>query len=52
MYFDGLAKEVTNDVMFYADDTSIFATHKDNIDFAQKSLQDELSAASGYEQNG
>ena len=52
MYLDGLASKVTNDVMFYADDTSLYMTHnKDNIDTAQRSLQHDLDAICDYGRN-
>ena len=52
MYLDGLARKVTNDVMFYADDTSLYMTHnKDNIDTAQRSLQHDLDAICDYGRN-
>ena len=49
MYLDGLANKVTNDVIFYADDTSLYAPHnKDNIDIVQRSLQNDLDTICDY----
>ena len=45
----GRRRHVIHDVMFYADDTSLYRTHnKDNIDTAQRSLQHDLDSIRDY----
>ena len=49
MYLNGLTKEVTNDILLYADDTSIHASHdKHDIDAVRQSLQQDLDIIYRY----
>ena len=49
MYLNGLTKEVTNDILLYADDTSIHASHdKHDKDTVRRSLQKDLDAIDRY----
>ena len=43
IYLDGLSQRTKHDILFFADDTLLFATHNpDNIDTVQTSLQKDL----------
>ena len=49
MYLDGLTDKVTNEILFYADDTSLYASHTTaDIDTVQKSLQRDLDTIEEY----
>ena len=49
MYLDGLRHNVTNEILLYADDTSIHASHTtDDIDTVQDSLQRDLDSIDDY----
>ena len=49
MYLDGLRHNLTNEILLYADDTSIHASHKtEDIDVVQDSLQPDLDNIDGY----
>ena len=52
MYLDGLSTMTTNDTLFFADDTSLYASHS-NIDFGttQISLQNDLDNIYRYGQD-
>ena len=49
MYLDGLTEKITNEILFYADDTSLYASHTtEDIDTVQQSLQRDLDAIDEY----
>ena len=49
MYLDGLTDKVTNEILFYADDTSLYASHTtEDLDTVQQSLQRDLDAIDEY----
>ena len=49
MYLDGLRHNLTNEILLYADDTSIHASHTtEDIDVVQDSLQRDLDNIDGY----
>ena len=49
MYLNGLTNKVTNDILLYADDTSLYAPHtRQNADAVQHSLQRDLEAIFDY----
>ena len=49
MYLDGLRDKVTNEILLYADDTSIHASHTtEDIDTVQDSLQRDLDSIDEY----
>ena len=49
MYLDGLTDKVTNEILLYADDTSLHASHTtEDIDVVQDSLQCDLDAIDKY----
>ena len=49
MYLDGLTDKVTNEILLYADDTSLHASHStDDIDAVQHSLQQDLDSIDEY----
>ena len=49
MYLDGLKDKVTNEILFYADDISLHASHtKNDIDEVQDSLQRDLDSIDEY----
>ena len=49
MYLDGLTDKVTNEILFYADDTSLYASHTtEDIDAVQQSLQRDLDNIDEY----
>ena len=49
IYLNGLADLTTNDILFYADDTSIYTTHKnDDIHTATETLQRDLDTIYKY----
>ena len=49
MYLNGLNDKTTNNILFYADDTSLYASHSDNdLDDVQTSLQQDLGAIQSY----
>ena len=49
MYLDGLRHKVTNEILLYADDTSIHASHTtEDIDTVQDSLQRDLNSIDEY----
>ena len=49
MYLDGLRHKVTNEILFYADDISIHASHTtEDIDVVQNSLQRDLDNVDEY----
>ena len=51
MYLDGLSKETTNDMLLFADDTSIYAKHTtQNITEVEASLQKDLNTIYDYGQ--
>ena len=51
MYLDGLSKRTTNDVLFFADDTSLYASHGTTDMLAtQLSLQQDLDEIDKYGQ--
>ena len=49
MYLNGLTKKVTNDILLYADDTSLYAPQcTQNADSVRQSLQRDLDAIYNY----
>ena len=49
MYLDGLTDKVTNEILLYADDTSLHASHStEDLDTVQDSLQCDLDAIDNY----
>lgn len=51
IYLDGLSTETTNDILFFADDTSLYASHdKDDLNVTQTSLQSDLENILEYGQ--
>ena len=49
MYLNGLANKTTNEILFYADDTFLYASHTpQNIQATQTSLQKDLDIISKY----
>ena len=49
MYLNGLTKKVTNDILLYADDTSLYASQNtQNADSVRQSLQRDLDAIYDY----
>ena len=49
IYLDGLSTKTSNDTLFYADDTSLYASHnKDNFIPTQTSLQHDLDNIEQY----
>ena len=52
IYLNDLANKTTNDVLFFADDTSLYASHKpQNLMRTQQSLQHDLDSIFSYGQN-
>ena len=51
IYLDGLSTKTSNDTLFFADDTSLYAPHnKDNLTLTQTSLQQDLDNIQKYGQ--
>ena len=49
MYLDGLSHRTKHEILFFADDTLLYATHtSDNIDLVQTSLQKDLDSIFDY----
>ena len=52
MYLDGLSKQTKNDILLFADDTSLYASHdKTNLRKTQLSLQNDLDRIHKYGQD-
>ena len=51
IYLNGLSKRTQNNILFFADDTSLYATHKEtDLEAAELSLQNDLEAINVYGQ--
>ena len=51
IYLNGLSKWTQNNILFFADDTSLYATHKEtDLEAAELSLQNDLEAINVYGQ--
>ena len=49
IYLDGLSNRTKNDVLFFADDTSLYASHTTNdINVIERTLQDDLDEIQKY----
>ena len=52
MYLNGLSKVTSNEMLFFADDSSLHASHNvNNFDAVQKTLQQDLESIKHYGNN-